>query len=138
MSSFSAPSRERLATPVRELMRPGVIVVPEHATLLEAKRAMVRHGVHAVLVVGETDGRPLGWVSDSGLLPWLERDLSAIHASHGITEPAHYVDPDATAHEALEALAAPGVTHLLVGPSAGGAPHGVLAPIDLVDLVTQP
>lgn len=138
MSTLSPLARERLATPVREFMRPGVITIPEHASLLEAKRAMVRHGVHAILVVGATGGRPLGWVSAGGLLPWLERDVSAIQASHAITEPAHYIQPGDTAEDALEALAQPGVTHLLVGPMPGEAPHGVVAPIDLVDLVTRP
>ena len=99
-------SPERLSTPVREFMRPGVITIAEHASLLDAKRAMARHGVHAILVVGEADGRPLGWVTDSGLLPWLERDLDAIQASHAITEPAHYIEPASTAHDAVEALAA--------------------------------
>ena len=37
----SAPSlADRLATPVRAFMRPGVITVPEDASLLEAKRAI--------------------------------------------------------------------------------------------------
>jgi CBS domain-containing protein len=131
-------SPERLSTPVRDFMRPGVITIAEHASLLDAKRAMTRHGVHAVLVVGEADGRPLGWVTDSGLLPWLERDLGAIQASHAITEPAHYIEPASTAHDAVEALAEPGVSHLLVCPVAGGTPHGVVAPLDLVELVTRP
>lgn len=135
MTTVSPVPSERLATSVRAFMRPGVITVPEHATLLEAKRAMVRHGVHAVLIVGASGGLPLGWVSDDGLLPWLERDLSTIPASHAITEPPHYIQPDDTGHAALEALAKPGVTHLLVAPVAGSAPHGVVAPIDLVELV---
>ena len=85
-----------------------------------------------------TNCGPLGWVSDSGLLAWLERDLGAIQASHAITEPAHYIEPASTAHDAVEALAAPGVSHLLVSPVAGGTPHGVVAPLDLVELVTRP
>jgi CBS domain-containing protein len=137
MSTVSSPSRDRLAAPVREFMRPGVITIPEHTSLLQAKRAMVRHGTHAVLVVGG-DGRALGWVAAGGLLSWLERDLSTIQASHAITEPPHYIDPDATGHDALEALTAPGVTHLLVSGPTGGPPHGVVAAIDLVDLVTRP
>jgi CBS domain-containing protein len=137
VSTVSPTSRERLATPVRDFMRPGVITVPDDASLLDAKRAMVRHGVHAVLIVPAAGGRPLGWVSDGGLLAWLERDLSSVPAAHAVTEPPHYVEPGAVAREALEALAAPGVTHLLVAPVAGGAPHGVVAPIDLVDLVSH-
>jgi CBS domain-containing protein len=77
-------------------------------------------------------------VSDRGLLEWLERDLSSIPAANAITEPPRYVEPDAPAREAIEALATPGVTHLLVSPVAGGAPHGVVSAMDLVDLVTHP
>ena len=84
----SAPSRsDRLATPVRAFMRPGVITVPEDASLLEAKRA---------------------------------------------------IEPDATAQDALTALARPGTSHLLVSPISERTPHGVVAPMDLIDLVTRP
>ncbi len=135
----SDPSRpDRLATPVRAFMRPGVITVPADASLLEAKRAMVRHGVHAVLVVSAEGGRPLGWVAASGLLEWLERDLDAIPAARAITEPARAIEPSATAKEALTALARPGTSHLLVSPLAERTPHGVVAPMDLIDLVTRP
>jgi len=137
MSTVSPTSADRLATPVRDFMRPGVITVPDDPSLLDAKRAMVRHGVHAVLIVPASGGRPLGWMSHSGLLAWLERDMSSISAGHAVTEPPHYVEPDVGARDALEALATPGVTHLLVAPVAGGTPHGVVAPIDLVDLVTH-
>jgi CBS domain-containing protein len=138
MSTIPSAPAERLATPIRDVMRPGAITVPDDASLLEAKRAMVRHNVHAVLIVSSSSGRPLGWVSDRGLLEWLERDLSSIPAANAITEPPRYVEPDAPAREAIEALATPGVTHLLVSPVAGGAPHGVVSAMDLVDLVTHP
>ena len=138
IAAFPASTQERLTIPVREIMCPGVVSIPEDASLLEAKRAMVRHGIHAVLIVGTDTGRPLGWVTDNGLLSWLERDLTALPAAHAITEPAHFVEPDAIARVALEALEAPGVSHLLVGPAEGGTPHGVVAAIDLVNLVTHP
>ena len=119
----SAPSLpERLATPVRDIMRPGVITMAERASLLEAKRAMVRHGVHAILIVGEGDGRALGWVSADGLLAWLERDLSDIPAAQGVTEPARRIDLDATARDALEALLDSGVSHLVVTAGGWGCP----------------
>jgi len=137
IAAFPASTQERLTIPVRDIMRPGVVTLPEDASLLEAKRAMVRHGIHAVLIVDRDRGRPLGWVSDGGLLAWLERDVGALPAAHAITEPPHFVDPDAIARVALEALEAPGVTHLLVA-SPGGAAQGVVAAIDLVDLVTHP
>jgi CBS domain-containing protein len=137
MSTVSSRSRDRLAAPVRDFMQPGVVTIPDRASLFHAKLAMVRHRIHAVLIVG-ADGRTLGWVTARDLLSWLERDLSAIPASHAITEPPHRIEPDASGHDALEALSAPGVTHLLVIDAADGPPQGVVAPIDLVDLVTRP
>jgi CBS domain-containing protein len=118
-------------------MRPGVVTISEDAPLLHAKRAMVRHGIHAVLVVGRESGRPLGWVSDHGLLKWLERDLATLPAAHAITEPPRFIDPSAPARSALDALAQQGVGHLLVGDT-GRPPQGVISPLDLVDLVTRP
>jgi signal-transduction protein with cAMP-binding, CBS, and nucleotidyltransferase domain len=135
MSLATDTTRDRLATPVRELMKPGVVTLPDQASLLEAKRALVRHGVHAVLIAA-TDGRPLGWVTHDGLLPWLERDLASIQAAHAITEPPRFVELDATAAEALEALASSGATHLLVAQAPSQAPHGIVSPVDLVELLT--
>ena len=137
VTDIPARTAQRLRSPVRDLMRPGVITIAEGAPLTQAKRAMVRHDVHAVLVVATDTGRPLGWVTDRGLLRWLEHDMDHIAARHAITEPPHYIDADATAREALEALAEPAVTHLLVG-DAGLPPQGVVAPLDLVELVTRP
>jgi CBS domain-containing protein len=138
IAAYPAATQERLATPVSSIMRPGVISIAENASLLLAKRAMIRHGVHAVLVVGEEDGRALGWVSADGLLSWLERDLSALPASRGIAEAAYRVEPGDSAHDALEALLKPGVTHLVVASAASQTPHGVVSAMDLVELVTRP
>jgi CBS domain-containing protein len=138
IAAHPSSTQERLATPVSEIMRPGVITIADQASLLQAKRAMVRHGVHVVLVVGSESGLPLGWVSAGGLLAWLERDLGALPAAHAITEPPHFIEPGATARDALKLLEQPGVSHLLVRPAEGGATHGVVAPMDLVELVTRP
>lgn len=140
MSSTTDPgplAQQRLMTRVADVMRPGVVTIAEDAPLLHAKRAMVRHGIHAVLIVGKETGRPLGWVSDHGLLQWLERDLATVPASHAITEPPRFVDAGASARSALQALGEQGVGHLLVG-DVGRPPQGVIAPLDLVDLVTRP
>jgi CBS domain-containing protein len=126
---------DRLETPVRSIMRPGVVSVSDDASLLQAERALVRHGVHAILIVAASNGRPLGWVTDRGLLSWLEHDLALVSAGRAITEPATFVEPGATAREALDALRAPGVSHLLVARTAGTPPQGVVASLDLVELV---
>ena len=138
IAAYPAAAQERLTTPVSDIMRPGVITMAEGASLLQAKRAMIRHGVHAVLIIGEGDGRALGWVSADGLLAWLERDLDALPAAQVITESARRIDADATAHDALEALIASGVSHLVVTSPGSDIPHGVVGAMDLVDLVTHP
>lgn len=127
-------SDRRLETPVREFMRPGVIAVSEDASLRQAERAMVRHGVHAILLLGRQNGRPLGWVTARGLLPWMTEELSLVPASRGVTETPTYIEPAATAHEALRALSEPGVSHLLVSRLPGEPPQGVVSEVDLVAL----
>jgi CBS domain-containing protein len=126
---------ERLDTPVRSIMRPGVVCMSADASLLQAKRALVRHGVHAILVLDHAGTRPIGWVTDRGLLSWLGHDLALVSAGQAITEPAAFIEPGASAQEALERLSAPGVSHLVVSRVAGEAPQGVVAPMDLVSLV---
>jgi signal-transduction protein with cAMP-binding, CBS, and nucleotidyltransferase domain len=134
-SDATTPS-DRLETPVRSIMRPGVISVSDDASLLQAKRALMRHHVHAILVVSHAGGQPLGWVTDRGLLNWLDHDLALVSAGQAITEPATFIEPGATAREALAALMTPGVSHLLVARTPGTPPHGVVAPLDLVELVS--
>jgi CBS domain-containing protein len=122
----------RLHTPVRDFMRPGVIAVSEDASLRQAERAMVRHGVHAILLLGRA-GQPVGWVTSRGILRWLTHDLGLVPASKGVTEPPTYIAPSATAQEAVAALER-GVTHLLVARAPGDTPQGVVADIDVVAL----
>jgi CBS domain-containing protein len=126
----------RLHTPVREFMRPGVIAVSEDASLGQAERAMVRHGVHAILLLGGTSGRPVGWVTTRGILQWLNHDLGLVPARQGITESPVYIEPSATAQEAVAALSEPGVSHLLVARAPGETPQGVVADIDVIGLCT--
>ena len=114
----------RLHTPVQEFMRPGVIAVSDDASLLQAERAMMRHGVHAIVLLGRTSGQPVGWVTTRGMLKWLNHDLGLVPASQGVTEPPTYIEPSATAQEAVAALSEPGVTHLLVARAARRDPAG--------------
>lgn len=126
---------DRLDTPVRTIMRPGVVCIAADASLLQAKRALVRHGVHAILIVDHAGTRPIGWVTDRGLLSWLDHDLALISAGQAITEPATFIEPGASAREALDRLSNPAVSHLVVSRVAGEAPQGVVAAMDLVTLV---
>ncbi len=127
----------RLETPVRDLMRPGVIAVSEDASLRQAERAMVRHGVHAILVLGRSTGQSLGWVTSRGMLKWITHDLALIPASQGMTETPTFIEPGATAHDAVQALSGAGVSHLLVSRTPGETPQGVVSDLDVIALCTR-
>lgn len=47
---------------VREFMTPGCVALSEDASVADAAEALARHRVHAVLVIGATNGTPLGWL----------------------------------------------------------------------------
>jgi CBS domain-containing protein len=126
-----------LETPVRQIMTPGVVSIPEDASLLHVYRAMTAHSVRAVLVVGRTEGRPLGWVTARGLMGWVGKDQSLASARDAITERATFIDPSATAHEAVVALLQAGVSHVLVRRSDDSMPEGVISDLDLVALEAE-
>lgn len=127
-------SGDYLETPARYVMTPGVVTIPEDASLRHVYRAMTAHGVRAILVVGRSQGIPLGWVTARGLLAWVGKDESLASARDAVTERPTWVDPSATAREALVALSQPGVSHLLVRKSDDSTPEGVISELDLVAL----
>jgi signal-transduction protein with cAMP-binding, CBS, and nucleotidyltransferase domain len=129
-----AASGDHLDTAVREFMTPGVLSIAEDTSLRQVYRAMVAHSVHAVLVVGRNEGRPLGWVTARGLLSWVGRDQSLASAREAITERAETIEPSASAREALNALSQSGTTHLLVCRHGTPTPEGVVSELDLVAL----
>ena len=126
------PDMRWLQTPVRAFMRPGVVSVGEDASLHQVQRAMVAHGVHAVLITAA--GGPIGWVTATGLLPWLEREPALYPARSAVSEKVAYIPPGASARDALHMLSEPDVGHLLVSPRTATSPQGVVSEIDLVRL----
>jgi CBS domain-containing protein len=129
-----AASGDHLETPVRDFMTPGVLTIAEDASLIQVYRAIVVHTVHAVLVVGRTEGRPLGWVTTRGLLAWVGREGGLASARDAITERPFKIEPSASAREALTALSQPGTSHLLVCRHEDASPEGVVSELDLVAL----
>jgi len=117
---------------VREVMRPGVVAVPEDASVLEARRAMLSHGVHAVLVVAHAHGRPMGLVTARGLLAWIDRDETAGYARDAISQAPVWIQPGASLRDAARALIEPGITHLLVRRRDEEMPEGVVTARDLL------
>jgi hypothetical protein len=77
------PDARWLSTPVRAFMRPGVVTVAEDASLLQVQRAMIAHGVHAVLISGV--GGPLGWITAGALLPWLAKEPTLYSAASAVS-----------------------------------------------------
>ncbi len=124
-------------TRVRTIMRPGVISVPEDASLRQAMRAMAAHAVHAVLIVAARNRTPLGWVTARGVLTWLTRDAALAPAAIAITEPAVWIHPTASAADVVRLLAETGATHLLVAHHSEAPPQGVVGELDIVRLVAQ-
>jgi len=129
-----APDTRWLQTPVRAFMRPGVVTVAQDASLFQVQRAMVAHGVHAVLITAS--GGPLGWVTAAGLMPWLAKEPALFPAQSAISENVAYIPPGASAREALEALSDPEISHLIVSPRTAASPQGVVSEIDLVRLAS--
>jgi CBS domain-containing protein len=130
-------SGDRLDTPVRDLMRPGVIVLSEHASVAQAQRAVLAHGVHAILVLEDRTGRPLGWVTSRGLLAWVARDVALVSARDAVTEPPVAVEPSASAREALQTIERSGAARLLVVRESVGLPEGVVSDVDLLREVAR-
>ena len=116
---------------VREVMRPGVVCVAEDTSLLQTRRAMRAHGVHAVLVLASGQ-RPVGWITARGLLAWIDGDETLASARDAISEDVVAVDPSSSLRDAVAAILAPGVTHLLVRRGENSAPEGVVSEVDLL------
>jgi CBS domain-containing protein len=112
-------------------MTTGCVAISEDANVADAAEALARHRVHAVLVIGATNGTPLGWVTVRGLLDWLSRDRSLASAGDAITEQVNAIAPNQRVRVALYALSMPGTTRLLVRRKPHQAPEGVLTDFDL-------
>jgi CBS domain-containing protein len=130
----SAPPSALNEREVREIMTPGVVTIVEDASVRQARRAMCAHGIHAILVVGRSEGKPLGWVTARGLLGWIGRDESMATAREAISETPAAIEPSARLADAVRALSQPGVSHLLVQRRAGVLAEGVVSDVDLLKL----
>lgn len=133
-SSVPGMADGHLEVQVRQFMTPGVLAISEDASLAQVYRAMSKHEIHAVLVVGRIEGRPLGWVTARGLLGWMQEDAAIVSARDAITERPTAIEPSASVREALTAISQLGVSRLLVCPREGAFPEGVVTDQDLITL----
>jgi CBS domain-containing protein len=127
---------EALDAPVRAVMRAGVISVPEDASILQVQRALVGHGVHAVLVLATGTGDIVGWATTRGVLERTLADASLLPAALAVTEPVEVISPNASVEEALRKLVETGASRLLVRRGPCTPAEGVLSDVDLVRLIT--
>jgi CBS domain-containing protein len=116
---------------VADFMTPGCVVISEAASVADAARAMAKHRIHAILVVGAKNGTPLGWITHRGLLAWIGRDRTLAHASEAITEQVTAIPAHESIRMALYALSGSGTTRLLVRSRPNALPEGVLSDFDL-------
>ena len=122
---------------VRDLMHRGLVTCPPETRLGDAASLLVRHRIHAV-VVADSEGRPIGVLSDTDLLvgEWLSTDAAGLEVMLGMTAGElmtarpETIDDDAPASEAASRLRRGHILRLLV--TEGGHPVGVISVSDLV------
>jgi CBS domain-containing protein len=119
-------------TPVRSIMRPGVVTIPASASLTQLAQAMSAHGVHAVLVVDAGEPGSTGWATSRALIARLLDGSRFVPASDAVTEMPTRILPSASIADAIRALAPAGVTHLLVTSGPSAVPQGVVSETDIV------
>lgn len=117
---------------VADVMHPGVIFCAPESPLRYAARLMARHGVHAIVVLGEDEeGGLWGVVSDSDLVHAIaQQDLGARTAGGMARTPVVTISREDTLARAAELMSEHGVTHLLV-VSREAHPIGVVSTLDL-------
>ncbi len=130
-------SGNHLDTPVRDVMRSGVIVIADDASVQDAQRALVAHGVHSVLVLDHCAGEAHGWITTRGLLPWAEREVGLACAREAVSEPAITIEPSASVRSALETMERASASRLLVARHHSGLPEGVVSDSDLLRFIAH-
>ena len=122
---------------VGEVMRPGVLYCRPEAPLRYAAEMMARHGVHALLVLGdEEEGGVWGVVSDTDVLAAIAGRTLDVHTTGGMAQtPVVTISRSSSVGRAAELMREHSVTHLLV--TAGGDPVGVVSTLDLARAVAS-
>jgi CBS domain-containing protein len=120
MPDYVIPSGRLLTTgdfldvAVRKAMSPGIVSIAEGATLDAVYHALVRHRIHALLVVGSKSATPLGWATAGGLLAHADEDRALV-----------------SARDAITMLSELNATHLVVVEEKGGFPVGTISELDV-------
>lgn len=122
---------------VRDIMHPGLITCPPHATLGEVAVLLNRHHVHA-LIVADREGHTLGVLSDFDLLAgeWLSSDTESLTVMRKLTaadlmsSPVLTVESNVPLFEAVQMLIQKDISRLIV--TEAGKPVGIISVSDFV------
>lgn len=109
----------------------GVIVCSPDTPLLEVIRVMADMSIHAVVVVEQEGGSPVGVVSHANAITHYGEDLTAIQARDVMTAQVVAVPEDATLRQAAQQLVESRIHRLLV-VNEGGEAVGVLSTTDMI------
>jgi len=122
---------------VRDMMHPGVITCHPDDTLGQVAVLLDQHNIHAVFVA-DSDGQPLGVISDIDLLAgeWLSVDAESLEtmrkmtASELMSTPVNTIEADTPFREAARRMREQEINRLLV--TEEGIPVGVISISDFV------
>jgi CBS domain-containing protein len=122
---------------VADVMSHGLVVCREGATARAAARLMTERHTRAVVIVA-ADGRPLGVVSGTDLLPLVGSDEDPPIAD--LMHPPITIEPGASLREAADLLLEHEIHRLVVvDPDAPDAvPLGIVATTDIVAEMAEP
>jgi crotonyl-CoA carboxylase/reductase len=122
------------STSVREVMHPGIMACTPTASVAEVAQVMAGCQVHCVAVVaGGENGTPFvsGVVTDVDLLRWATGGITRLPAGAVVSEPARWVAPTASVHEAAQIMADHDAGHLVVVDPSRNAPLGIISALDV-------
>lgn len=121
---------------VQDVMHPGVLSCSADAPLGEVAGVMARHRVHAVAVVQDGGGRPVGVVSDLDVIQAAASGEELTAGQAAATEPLS-ISADERLGRAAQLMGEHGVAHLVVLDHAGGFPVGVVSTLDIASVYAQ-
>lgn len=128
------------STCVREVMHPGIMACTPTASVAEVAQVMASCQVHCVAVVGDGEnGGPAvsGILTDVDLLRWATGAGTHLPAGTVVSEPAMWVAPTASVHEAAQIMADRGMDHLVVVDPGRHAPLGIISALDVARVLAR-
>jgi CBS domain-containing protein len=112
--------------------RAGVVVIDQRASVAEAARLMMQHGIGGLPVVDGT-GSPLGFVSEREIVAALDRgseDIRGARVSDVMRRPAPLCSADDSVNDVMARMTRERLRHLII--MGGGTIAGVISVGDLV------